>query len=447
MAGRRILVVDGNDRARKLLGETLSPLASHLYLAKEGAEALDRARAEPFDIVFADHQISGRDGISLLWDLRRHHSKLSAVLMAVSPSIESAIEAIRSGVADYLVKPLTPQKVIAAFERATKAALAAHRPTPQRLVAGDSLDAPVAVSDALRQAFELARRCASLETPVVLGGEYGVGKETLARTIHRWGARATRPFVKIECSEISDRFMQSVLFGHEGASSSADVAGRAFEAANGGTLFLNDVDALPRSAKCAIIEMLELQSASADSAEHPDAGFHLIVATTKPSPAENEQLKVCRAILDRAGGVLIQIPPLRERVDDIQPLAERFLHQLAARLSQRKSLTGEAMECLLRYAWPGNARQLQNAIRHSAYCARGETITRDALPAPLRSAARGDVDTVQVPLTGDFRETQRQLVRCVVTRFDGNKTAAAKALGLNRRKLYRLLDESAANRL
>jgi DNA-binding NtrC family response regulator len=441
-------VIDNSDRARKLLAESLRSSATRLCLAASAEEALELAAKDRFDIAFADLHLSPRDGISVLWELRRMQPAMAAVIMAASGSLESAIEAMRLGVSDYLVKPLTHRKIVAAMERAESAVkMSAERRCIDATFSPASIRdegsvTEVAACESTRRVFALAARCGVENTPAILHGEFGVGKETVARAIHQNSAFADRPFVKVNFSELTDRALHSILFRPEQPQTTADSGWSLRALGQGGTLYLEDAESLPPAAQRKVIEKLGRRFDAAHQQAAAPVRPLLIAGASKPTLIANEEFLLARAILDRWNGRLIEIAPLRSRPADIVPLAGTFLRQVGAGLRRPapQGFSEDAIACLKGYEWPGNIFELRMAVRHAVQLCEATVISRKDLPHSVKSAEPRNEQFVQVPLLRDFRETQRQLACNAVARFGGNKTAAAHALGLNRRKLYRLLE-------
>jgi DNA-binding NtrC family response regulator len=409
--------------------------------AGSGEEAVALLRdpgTSPFDVVLSDLRLPGQDGLGVLRAARERDARTSVVLLTGYASIETAVDAMREGAFDFVQKPLDLEEIELRVARAVEhGRLAAER--PGTAADRDAAAEFVGESPALRAALDLARRVAATRSTLLLTGETGTGKEVLAGLIHRLSPRRDRPLVKVNCAALPETLLESELFGHErGAFTGADRPriGR-FEQASGGTLLLDEVGDMSPATQAKLLRVLQ------DQEFHRLGGTRIlrtdarIVAATHRDLAERVRAGLFREdLLFRLDVIRIELPPLRERGDDVVALAHRFLADLAGQAPRPvRGFSEAALRRLRAHRWPGNVRELRNAIERAVLTAEGPRIRAEDL-ALHGEGAREAAGSIHLPAAGvDLRELERGFVLEALQRCGWVQKDAARLLGVSRRKL------------
>ncbi|MNJ25733.1 Transcriptional regulatory protein ZraR [compost metagenome] len=442
MKAIKVLLVEDDRALRQALGDTLE-LGGFAYRAVGSAEeALEAVAEEAFSLVVSDVNMPGMDGHQLLARLRANQPQLPVLLMTAHAAVERAVEAMRQGAVDYLVKPFEPRALL---ELVARHALG--------VVAGVADEGPVACEPASAQLLELATRVARSDSTVLISGESGTGKEVLARFIHQQSTRASQPFVAINCAAIPDNMLEATLFGHEKGSFTGAIAAQAgkFEQADGGTLLLDEISEMPLGLQAKLLRVLQEREVERVGGRKPIALDIRVVATTNRDLAgEVAAGRFREDLFYRLSVFPLAWRPLRERSADILPLAERLLARHVNKMKHAPvRLSPEAKACLQGYAWPGNVRELDNAIQRALILQQGGVIEaadfclagampmftaapRSATPAqPVAEAAGG--------LGDDMRRHEFQMIIDTLRSERGRRKEAAERLGISPRTLrYKL---------
>ena len=440
----KVLLVEDDRALREALADTLL-LAGHDYHAVGSAEeALEAACAEAFSLVISDVNMPGMDGHQLLTLLRARQPQLPVLLMTAHGAVERAVEAMRQGAADYLVKPFEPKALLDLVARHALGSLGV----------ADALG-PVAIEPASAQLLALAARVARSDSTVLISGESGTGKEVLARYIHQHSHRATQPFVAINCAAIPDNMLEATLFGHEKGSFTGAIAAQAgkFEQADGGTLLLDEISEMPLSLQAKLLRVLQEREVERVGGRKPIALDIRVVATTNRDLAgEVAAGRFREDLYYRLSVFPLAWRPLRERTADILPLAERLLAKYISKMKHTAvRFSPEAKACLTGYAWPGNVRELDNAIQRalilqhsgliqaSDFCLAGPVAC-----APLPVLTSAETLTVEAAesvgaLGDDLRRREFQMIIDTLRAERGRRKEAAEKLGISPRTLrYKL---------
>ncbi|QGW78677.1 response regulator [Pseudomonas alkylphenolica] len=442
MKAIKVLLVEDDRALRQALGDTLE-LGGFAYRAVGSAEeALEAVAEEAFSLVVSDVNMPGMDGHQLLARLRANQPQLPVLLMTAHAAVERAVQAMRQGAVDYLVKPFEPRALL---ELVARHALG--------VVAGVADEGPVACEPASAQLLELATRVARSDSTVLISGESGTGKEVLARFIHQQSTRASQPFVAINCAAIPDNMLEATLFGHEKGSFTGAIAAQAgkFEQADGGTLLLDEISEMPLGLQAKLLRVLQEREVERVGGRKPIALDIRVVATTNRDLAgEVAAGRFREDLFYRLSVFPLAWRPLRERSADILPLAERLLARHVNKMKHAPvRLSPEAKACLQGYAWPGNVRELDNAIQRALILQQGGVIEaadfclagampmftaapRSATPAqPAAEAAGG--------LGDDMRRHEFQMIIDTLRSERGRRKEAAERLGISPRTLrYKL---------
>jgi DNA-binding NtrC family response regulator len=413
----------------------------------DGADAaIDRLREHEFDAVISDIRMPGCSGIEMLGHVRELRPDTPVIMMTAFGSIDSAVEAMQAGAFDYVTKPFKRDAMLVSLERAfERRTLEQENRLLRRAVdRTSSFGELIGASPAMRDIFALMRKVADRRVNVLITGESGTGKELVARTLHFAGARGSKPFVPINCTALPEGLMESELFGHvRGAFTGAVTSKRGlFEEADGGTLFLDEIGDMSPGLQSKLLRVLqdgEVRPVGGNQSRPVDV--RLIAATNRDLSSDIESGRFRKDLFYRLNVIPIEIPPLRERRDDIPMLAEAFLRKHGDGRSH--CLTPDAMDRLCRYTWSGNARELENVIERSLALSDGEELHAEDIPlAEIKEGDGGSqslddflgqalAEKLTLSELGD-RYTAR-----VLESTSGNKARAAKILGINRRTLYR----------
>jgi DNA-binding NtrC family response regulator len=445
-----LLVVDDDSAMRQLLS---SLFREHGYPVREAAsarEALEQAREVEFDAVLSDIKMPGKTGIEMVGELRRIRPETPVVLMTAFGSIDSAVEAMRAGAADYITKPFEPEAVLLTVERALeRRALEEENRRLRRAVDQTaSLGDLIGQSPAMRDIFALIRKVAHGRSSVLITGESGTGKEVVARTLHYHGARADKPFLPINCTAIPEGLLESELFGHvRGAFTGAHTSKRGlFEKAEGGTLFLDEIGDLGLGLQSKLLRVLQdREIRPVGGTQSVKVDVRIVAATNKDLETELAAGRFREDLYYRLNVIPIHIPPLRERPEDIPPLVEFFLRRHAD--GRRVSVAPAAMQRLCAHPWRGNARELENAIERALALTDSEEIGPEDLPV----SGTGETDEVRadevlsqaVQQRLSLRELEDRYVDQILDATRGNKVQAARILGIDRKTLYRRAERRA----
>ena len=442
-----VLVVEDDGELREFLVEVLNT-AGHVTTGHPTAESALRAIAEgaPADVVVTDLIMPGIPGAELLRALRRQRPELNVIVMTAFGSIDSAVELVRAGAYDYLTKPIATQELLLAVAHALdQSRLRREVARLGRSAMAAGLSGFLGASQPIQDLLALVLRAAQSRHPVLITGESGTGKELVARAIHQASGRGA--FVAVNCGALPEQLLESELFGHEkGAFSGADRAKPGlFEAADGGVLLLDEIADLPLTLQPKLLRALENgEVRRVGATESRNLDVRVIAATNRDLDAEVQAGRFREDLFYRLNVLHISTPPLRERAADIPLLAEHFLQRDTAEGEEQRPrrISPEAMALLTTYPWPGNVRELRNAIQRASVVTVGEEVRPEDLPARIREASRA------APLVGDsadralpLRDVERLYILEVLRQAGGNKSRAAELLGLDRKTLYRKLEE------
>ena len=446
-----ILVVDDEPAVRFSLVELLEAAGHSVRAAEHGPAALEALAEEPADLVLSDLRMPALDGLALMAEVRARHPATVFVLMTAYGDERTAVAALKEGAYDYLPKPFDNEEVRSLVRRVHE--MLALRAENERLRAelADRRGPLIGGSPAMRAIYDIIDRAGPTDAVVLITGESGTGKELVARAIHEASRRRNGRFVALNCGALPPELVESELFGHaRGAFTGADRDREGlFEAASGGTLFLDEIGDLALPAQAKLLRALEDRAVRrlGENRTRP-VDVRLIAATNRPLERMVQDGSFREDLLYRLRVIQIDIPPLRERREDIVPLAIHFIHELAARHGRKvEDLAPDARRALLAYDWPGNVRELRNAIERAVVLADGPALTAADLPASVTGAA-APLRPAEAALAGlSYREAlararrdfDRAFLSAALERHGGNITRAAEELGLHRQSLQKLL--------
>lgn len=443
-----VLFADDEDSFRRVHEYQLQQAGYRVTGVADGGAALDAFREGLHDLVVTDIRMPGLDGLELLARLRAISPGTPVVVVTGHGTIETAVEAMKQGAFDFLTKPFPGDQLRLTLERALEFSRLQRenrelRRAVERRFAFDNI---VGSSSSMKALFDSLELAARTESTVLIAGETGTGKELVARAIHHNGPRRRGPFVTLNCGAIPGSLIESELFGHRRGAFTGAVADRRgrFEAAEGGTLFLDEVGEIPSELQPKLLRALESGEIDPVGAGEPArVDVRIVAATNRDLERMVEEGRFRRDLYYRLAVVPLRVPPLRDRREDIPLLAEHFLRKMAER-TERPNLRipPEAFALFDRYDWPGNVRELENAIERLVVMSREDLLSLDALPARIRGAEGegGAAGRFRLPPAGiDLEEVEREFIRQALERHEGNRTKAARALGLTRNTLlYRM---------
>ncbi len=440
MIRARILVVEDDPAMLSLLEDELSDAGLDVLTASNAQEALELVRQRTVDAVVTDLVMPGMRGDELLRQLRAALPEVPVVIMTAFGSIESAVDAMRGGAFHYVTKPFRIDQLVVTLENAL-VETRLRRDLQQLAEAPVEPAGIVARSQVMRRVLDIVARAAAADTPVLIRGESGTGKELVARALHRSSPRAARAFLAINCSAIPEALLESQLFGHRrGAFTDAREDRRGlFQEADGGTLLLDEIGDMAPALQAKLLRVLQEKEVHPVGAPAPvPVDVRVVAATHRDLDALCADGRFRRDLYYRLNVISIRIPPLRERPDDLLPLVAHFLAKHGRRLNRKDaSVSLEAMELFRRHAWPGNVRELENAIERALVLGTDTVIHIEDLPDDLRRGLRGAPGPEHVRLLADM---EREQIDRALKAAGGNKAAAARLLGLDRKTLYRKLE-------
>ncbi|HEY1787471.1 MAG TPA: sigma-54 dependent transcriptional regulator [Verrucomicrobiae bacterium] len=432
----RILIVDDDPGQRSLLNSFLKSQHFETVTADSGERALELLRGGKFDMMISDVRMPGLSGLETLRRARKEHGTLPVLLVTAFTDVRDAVAAMRDGAVNYLAKPIDLDELLASVRNAVGIAETARpvgppdKPLPDFMVAHSPLMQAVLLDASL---------IAPSETRVLITGESGVGKEVLADVVHSWSPRASGPMIKVNCAAIPETLLESELFGHErGAFTGAHAQriGR-FEQASDGTIFLDEIAEMSQPLQAKLLRVTQDgRFQRIGSNKEIQTGARIIAASNRNLEDEVKGGRFREDLFYRLNVVELCIPPLRERHEDILPLASRFIEEFAkgrARFSETVSA------CLEAYPWPGNVRELRNAMERAILLSRSELILPEHLPSRVRDAAGPGATPRKLAEPERWEEIERNAILQALRQHHFNRTETAKALGISRRALlYKL---------
>jgi two-component system response regulator HydG len=442
----KLLVADDDPGLRESLERTLTREGYHVVLASDGRAALERVQTGDFDVIVTDLKMPGLTGLELLRAAKAIAPDVDVILLTAFGTVEEAVKAMKDGAYDFLTKPFRREQLLKLVSKALerRALIRQNRALQQQLEDLRGKGQMIGVSPVFRRVITLVEQIADSSATVLIQGESGTGKELMARAIHEGSRRRQGPFIAVNCAALTETLLESELFGYEkGAFTGA--AGRKegrFELADGGTLFLDEVADLSPITQPKILRVLqegEFERLGAIRTIKVDV--RIVTATNQDLVQMVREKRFREDLYYRLNVITITVPPLRERPEDIPLLAEHFLRVYAAKNNRKlEGFTLEAMRRLESYAWPGNVRQLENVIERTVVLARDRRIDADDLPAEIGGVKRPPRDAILELVGVPLDEIEQRLLDETLRITGGNKTQAAKLLGIDVRTVARKLE-------
>ncbi len=433
----KVLVVDDEKIVRESLRDWLTGAGYKILTAGSGEEALRLVRQKKVKIMLADLIMPGMDGIELMKEAREIVPTISTVIITAHATIQTAITAMREGAHDYIEKPFCPERVELLLKSLLEhqELIEENVSLRKRLEARRAVDELIARSPKMLSILELVKTVAPSSATLLILGQSGTGKEVIARTIHRQSRRHHRPLIVTACATLPEALLESELFGHEKGSFTGAVErtqGK-FEAARGGTLFLDEIGEIDAKTQVHLLRALEEKKITRiGSNEEIDVDVRVIAATSRDLKAMTETGQFREDLYYRLNVLTIHLPPLRERKEDILPLAGHFLRKYAAENDKRVSgFSPELVELMLGYSWPGNVRELENMVERGVILTPGDEITLAEAAQDMAAATPQEGDTIGAVVRNHILKVLRQT--------DGNISESARILGIQRMTLYNKL--------
>lgn len=437
-----ILVVDDDPDIREVLRDRLESLGYRVLLASDGREGLELIEKQNPQMILLDIEMPGMNGLEVLKEIRRREIDVTVVMITAYGTIERAVQAMKEGAYDFIPKPFEPDHIALMVQKALERESLRRGVDILSEEVGERYRMVVGNSATMKQSLDLARRSAASASTVLLLGESGTGKEIFARAIHNWSQRRDKPFIAINCVGLSGELLESELFGHEkGAFTGAiQLKKGKIELAHGGTVLLDEVGDVSQEVQTKLLRFIqerEFERVGGTKSIHVDV--RIIAATNRDLEGALKEGRFREDLFYRLNVVPIALPPLRERKEEIPALAQYFMQRFSKETKKTFSdITPEAMEKLLSYDWPGNVRELANVIERAIVLARGPELTVRDLSTRITAVAPAG-RSGKLSYREAINTTKRELIQRALTQTQGNRAAAAKALGLQRTYLSRLI--------
>jgi len=442
----KILVVDDEESHRIMLRAVLSEDGYAVTEAADGTDAIMAVEKEAFDIILMDIRMTVMDGIEALTEIRKISPLVPVLLMTAYASVKTAVEALKAGAFDYLTKTLDIEELKILIEKALEHyhLRAENLVLKERL--GDRFDFSriIGRSPKMKSLLEALAMVAPSDATVLIMGESGTGKEVVANAIHHNSPRAGQPFIKVSCAALPETLLESELFGHEKGAFTGAVSRREgrFQLAHRGTIFLDEVGEMSPAIQTKLLRVLQEKEFEPVGSGHTiKVDIRVITATNRDLEKDVKDGRFREDLYYRLNVVPIALPPLRERKEDIPPLAEHFLaHYREKNRKPLKGISGKALDLLVRYDWPGNIRELENCIERAVIMARDEVIVPADFPLQIQMLyGEGENDGFDIPYGIGLEEMERVLIVKTLAETGGNRTRASEILGINRRTLQNKL--------
>ena len=437
----KLLIADDEKNIREGLAEALEMEGFQVVCVPDGNEAWKHFGKGDIDLVISDLRMPGMGGEELLRRINSEAPGLPVIILTGHGTVDNAVRAMRDGAYDFLTKPLNIDRLSLIVKRAleNRELVMQNRLMTEERESGVKNMAGTGDSPAMRRVFDSIERAAPTRASILITGESGVGKELVADAIHGLSPRKEKPLIKVHCAALSAGILESELFGHEKGAFTGAVArkrGR-FELANEGTLFLDEIGEIDQSIQIKLLRVLQEKKFERVGGEETiETDVRIVAATNKDLKAEIGKGTFREDLYFRLNVVNIEVPPLRERKDDIPLLSALFLNECAR--ENGKKITGiseKARARLLAYNWPGNVRELRNCIESAVVMARGSQIDEEDLPASLGSADKDG--WIRIPYGTRLDESEKWIIRDTLSHCEGNKSKAAEMLGISRKTLHR----------
>lgn len=451
---RTILIIDDDQESREVVRDALDGRGFHFLEAESGEKAIELTAANDVDVATVDVMLPGTDGLQTLRKIKELKPETQVIMLTGLNAVDSAVEAMRLGALDYLTKPMRLKELRVVIDRAIELKKVAEERDEWRRQAARLSGRLLGRSPAMQRIFHMIEQVAPTSSTALITGETGTGKDQVAREIHEQSRRNNKPLIKVDCASLPESLLESELFGHVKGSFTGAIKDRKgrFEMADGGTIFLDEIGEMSASAQQRLLRILqdsELERVGSSTTLHLDV--RVIAATNRELQQRILEKKFREDLYYRLRVVQIQIPPLRERCNDIPILAQSFLKRYSQETGKQISdFSDDCMKVLFSYPWPGNVRELQHAIEHAVIFAKGATVEPQDMPpeittgqTPIFAAqmetTSNDGKNILIPLGMPLEDAELEIIKQTLESVGGNKEEAARVLGLSRSSLYRRL--------
>src|SRR5574341_71722 len=442
----KIIVVDDEESMGKFMQIMLSKEGYEVTRVQSGPEALEELKNRKFDLVIADLMMPKMDGIKLLSEVKNIDPNLSFIVMTAFASVDTAIDAMKKGAFDYITKPFKVEEI----KLTIKKSLDQKRLTQENLQLRSQLKKEfglenfISKSPGILKLKELAVKVAASDSTVLIQGESGTGKELVAKAIHTHSPRSGNPFISINCAALPESLLESELFGHIKGSFTGAIKDKEglFKAADGGTFFLDEVGETSAAIQVKLLRVLEEKEITpVGGTKKIPVDVRLIAATNSNLEEEVKNGKFRADLFYRLNVIQINIPPLRDRKEDIPLLSHYFIQKYCQQLNlKEKKLAPETLQILSEYSWPGNVRELENTLESAVVLAKGEIIQPEDLPGKIREKTPTPVVSESGHLTPALEEIEKSYIFWVLNQTGWNKSKAASILGIDNSTLYRKIE-------
>lgn len=437
----RILVADDEPDTLDICSKVLKKEGREIATCSDGLTALDMLKKNSFDLLLLDIRMPEKDGMEVLKELREMDMDVDVIIITAYASIDTAVQAIKSGARDYLSKPFTSQELRSVVESVLERRVKKTERLPVALP--DAFQGMIGKSREMERLYDTIEKVAAVNSNVLVEGESGTGKELVARTIHKLSPRSGGPFIPINCGALPENLLETELFGHtKGAFTGANEAKKGlFDAASGGTIFLDEVSETSAALQVKLLRVLqEKEIRSVGDVITRKVDCRVIAAANRDIEREAANGRFREDLYYRLSVVTIRVPPLRERKEDIPLLVQHFIDKYR-KLYDRdvEGVAEDGMKALMEYGWPGNVRQLENLMERTVILERSKVISKEAL-FPRAKWANAKKDVAKSPLKS-LEEMEKEYIDTVLTATNWNRSKAAEILGIGRRTLYEKMNK------
>jgi len=446
---KSILIIDDEfemlESLRKIL---LSQNDYKIHTIQDSSEAMKRVEKEKFDLILTDLKMQDYSGIDILKSVSKYHPETNVIMISGYGTVEASVEAMKEGAFDFIEKPFTSKKLLNCVDRALSQTSDSQKTTENKKDTDESLSAIIYKSEQIENVIQLIKKIAPGNMNVLITGESGTGKELVARAIHRLSKRNMSPFVPVNCGALPENLFESELFGHEkGAFTGAfKTKPGLLEFANQGTFFFDEIGDMGLNLQVKLLRMLEERKIRRVGGQKElDIDVRIIAATNKEILKSIEENSFREDLYYRINTITIEIPPLRERTDDIPVLAKYYLDDLSSKNDKKvKDISGEAMESLKSYPWPGNVRELQNVLGRAFFLSNSEMILKEDLPLTIVNDRLTDSSgmlslSYKVAKDKMIEKFELEYLSHHLKKNEGNISKTAEECGLDRRSIHRLI--------
>ncbi len=439
-----ILIVEDEKNLREGLREALRSPGFRVLTAENGFQAEEIIRERPVDLVISDLKMPGMSGLELLEKVHSFSPSTLFIIMTAYGTVDTAVEAMKQGAYDYLTKPVNLDQLELLIDRALKerALRRENIYLKEQLQKRYGLEQLTGRSREMEKVIEMIRQVSNTNSTVLITGESGTGKEVVARAIHQQSFRKNKPFIAIHCAALSPSLLESELFGHEKGAFTGAVSRKKgkFEAAEGGTVFLDEVNEIPLEMQVKLLRFLEMKELErVGGTESIPVDIRLLAASNADLEKLVREGRMREDLFFRLNVVRLNLPPLRARSEDIPPLVHEFIEEFSRSNNKEiAAITPAALRALQEYRWPGNVRELKNCLESMIVLTRNPVLDLEDLPARIRPEQPGEPEA---PAELNLKKMEKSAIAAALRQASGNKSRAARLLGLSRRTLYRKLEE------